>query len=154
MTSTSHKLLALCVALACSCGDHTLDVDEGSPEVGMHPDDAEPPVAPSPCLATLYPAEFEGEFCSAFSLLPSDSPTPGVCAGCFCAEACTVDADCPPTPDDQAEHRCDPHGWCVFDCSEAPCPEGMHCIPTTRWDRPICHWVVPDEHPACEVIGS
>lgn len=157
MTSTSHsRLLLILVSMAAlACGARVAGSEE---TLEAEAEEAEPlaAAAPDPCLATLYPWAFEDEeeSCLAFSLLDPEFPPPGICGGCFCAQECETSVDCVPSLDGYAPNQCDPHGWCVLDCSELPCPDGMECITHTRWDRPLCHWVMTEDQEACDPDGG
>lgn len=156
MIWTSPKLpraLAGLALVCCACSDRAIGWGEDP-----LPDVESAPVIQS-CLPTMHSATFEGERCPAFILFVPESPKPpGVCTGCFCAEPCATDDDCAnglETLEGLAQSTCDPRGWCVLDCSELSCPEGMECIDPTEWGRPLCHWVITEDHQdACQDWGG
>ena len=142
---------ALALVFALGCSERV--VGGGEDEAPALPDlPADQVEAIESCLPTLYPMGFEGETCPAFTLIELELAPPDVCQGCFCAQRCNTDEDCPTVDPDSAHSRCDWRGWCLLDCSEGePCPEGMRCMNDTMWEIPLCHWVITEaDEEACE----
>lgn len=152
MNWMSHSLAWMaCCASVIACSERALDfVDE------VEPVPVEDALVTESCLPTLDPSGVhEGVDCPAFSLIDPGALPPGVCAGCFCAQPCETAADCSEGVDAGVPIQCDPRGWCVLDCDEAPCPDKMRCIPDTSWGRSVCHWVVADDDEGvCQLVGG